>query len=473
MDLTEHLIALRQRWRLVLALTVAGLAAATALAVTAERVYESRVELFVATAQPADVTQAYQGSLFTQQRVTSYADLVTSPLVTDRVVRRLRLDADAQDLRERVTSTVPLDSVLIKVAVRDASPQRARDIADALGASLVEVVEDLERPDGAVASTVNLAIVTPAQLPRAPVAPDVPLQLAVGLLLGLGAGVAVATLRTVLDSSVRTPEDVERIALVPVTGLVGADRDSARRPLVVQDEEWSARAEAYRQLRTNVRYSSVDRALRSVVVSSALPGEGKTTTVANLAITMAQAGQSVIVVDADLRRPRLTSLLGLDPSVGLTNVLVDHVAVEEALQEWQDGLPLRVLASGAAPPNPSELLGSQRMQWLVQELAGKADVVLFDTPPLLPVTDAALLAPAADAVLVVSRSGQVGAAQLRQAVGSLRAVGANVLGVVLNGVPRGSSAYGGAAYSYDYRTEKEPTPRLSPVRQVGVWLATR
>ena len=472
MDLKEHLSALRQRWRLVLACTLLGVAAATVLSVTAERVYESRVELFVATAQPADVTQAYQGSLFTQQRVKSYGDLVTSPLVTRRVITDLDLDLEPQDLRERVTASVPLDSVLIKVAVRDASAQQAHDIARALGTSLVEVVEELETPSGATASTVNLAIVTPAELPRVPVAPDVPLQLAAGLLLGVGAGVAVATLRAALDTSVRSVEDVERLGQVAVTGVVGADRESARRPLVVQDEEWSSRAESYRQLRTNVRFSSVDRALRTFVVSSALAGEGKTTTVANLAITIAQAGQSVIVVDADLRRPRLTSLLGLDPSVGLTNVLVDHVALDEALQEWQDGLPLRVLASGAAPPNPSELLGSQRMQWLVQELAGKADVVLFDTPPLLPVTDAALLAPAADAVLVVSRSGRVTAAQLRQAVGSLQAVGANVLGVILNGVPRRSGGYGGD-YTYDYGRDKQPAPKLSPVRQVGVWLATR
>ncbi|MDP9434645.1 MAG: polysaccharide biosynthesis tyrosine autokinase, partial [Actinomycetota bacterium] len=354
-----------------------------------EPVYESQVELFVATAQPTDVTQAYQGSLFTQQRVTSYADLATSPLVTRPVIRQLHLDLGPRELRERIAATVPLDSVLIKVAVRDGSAERAHDIARALGASLVDAIEELETPDDAASSTVNLAIVTPAELPRTPVAPDVPLQLAAGLLLGLGAGVAVATVRGLLDTSVRTADDVERLADVPVTGIIAADRDSSSRPLVVQDEKWSSRAEAYRQLRTNVRFSSVDRALRTFVVSSAVAGEGKTTTVANLAITLAQAGQSVIVVDADLRRPRLTSLLGLDPTVGVTDVLVGQVPVEQALQQWQPELPLRVLASGAAPPNPSELLGSQRMQRLVEELATKADVVLFDTPPLLPVTDAA------------------------------------------------------------------------------------
>ncbi len=481
MDLKEHLRALRQRWLLVVACTLVGLGVATAVTLTSEPVYESQVELFVATAQPTDVTQAYQGSLFTQQRVTSYADLATSPLVTRPVIARLRLDLEPRELRERITATVPLDSVLIKVAVRDGSAERAHDLARALGASLVDAVEELETPDDATSSTVNLAIVTPADLPRTPVAPDVPLQLAAGLLLGLGAGVTVATVRALLDTSLRTADDVERLADVAVTGIIAADRDSSSRPLVVQDEKWSSRAEAYRQLRTNVRFSSVDRALRTFVVSSAVAGEGKTTTVANLAITLAQAGQSVIVVDADLRRPRLTSLLGLDPTVGVTNVLVGELPVEQALQQWQPELPLRVLASGVAPPNPSELLGSQRMQRLVEELATKADVVLFDTPPLLPVTDAALLAPAADAVLVVSRSGRVTAAQLRQAIGALQSVGANVLGVVLNGVPRSAGGYGGDAY--DYRTDaparpvtsrwSPAAPRWSPVRSIGLRFTPR
>ncbi|MDP9431464.1 MAG: polysaccharide biosynthesis tyrosine autokinase [Actinomycetota bacterium] len=449
MDLKAYLAALRQRWMLVVACMLACTGAAAGVTFTTPPVYESHTELFVSTSEQGDVSQAYQGGLFSQQRVKSYAQLVSSPLVTQRVIDRLELQTTPDALRQSITASAPIDTVLIQVAVRDREPERARNIARVLGREFIRVVDDLETPEGSEYAPVKVTIVKPAQVSSLPVAPNIPLQLTLGVLLGVALGVGAAMLLTTLDTSIRTVDDVTAHADVAVIGSVSDDPRAARRPLVVQDEEWSARAEAYRQLRTNVRFASIDRTLRSLVISSAVAGEGKTTTAANLAITLAQSGQSVIVVDADLRRPAMTSLLGLNPAVGLTNVLVDSVAISEALQEWQPGLPLRALASGPTPPNPSELLGSRRMGEVLAQLTAIADVVIFDTPPLLPVTDAAVLAAGTDGVLLVSRSGRVKRAQLASSVLAVRGVGANLLGVVLNGVPRQRGRqYGSYAYSY-------------------------
>jgi succinoglycan biosynthesis transport protein ExoP len=451
MDPKACLSALRERWMLVVACVLACTGAAAAVSFTSVPVYEAHTDLFVSTSEQGDVSQAYQGGLFSQQRVKSYSDIISSPLVTQEVIDELGLPQDPEQLQGQIEASVPLDTVLIKVAVRDRSPRTAQAIAGALGRHFTRAVTDLETPEGSVFAPVKVTVVKPAELPDTPVAPNEPLQIALGLLLGLGLGSGAAVLLAALDTSVRTVEDVAEHAHVATVGTIAEDPRASRRPLVVQDAEWSARAEAYRQLRTNVRFTSIDRTLQTLVISSALPGEGKTTTAANLAITMAQAGQSVIIVDADFRRPRLTTVLGLDPTIGVTNVLVDHVALEEALQEWQPGLPLRALASGPTPPNPSELLGSQRMYELVTALRTRADVVIFDTPPLLPVTDAAVLAAAADGVLLVSRSGRIKRAELAQAVESLRTVAANVLGVVLNGIPQKGSHYGASAYRYEYK----------------------
>ncbi|MDZ4719591.1 MAG: CpsD/CapB family tyrosine-protein kinase [Roseiflexaceae bacterium] len=201
--------------------------------------------------------------------------------------------------------------------------------------------------------------------------------------------------------------------------------------LIALRDPRSAAAEAYRTLRTNIRFSSLDRPLHTLLVTSTAPDEGKSTTLANLAVTMAQAEQRVILVDCDLRRPTLHQLFNLPNDVGLTTVILEQG--EEPLSLQATGVPgLSLLASGPLPPRPADILGSRRMEAVIERLRNEADIILFDTPPVTAVTDAAVLATRVDGVLLVFQAGRTRRDRARQARLILEKVKANIIGVVLN-----------------------------------------
>jgi capsular exopolysaccharide synthesis family protein len=285
-----------------------------------------------------------------------------------------------------------------------------------------------------------------------PVSPTPTRNTGLALVLGIVAGVGAAALRESLDTTVKTAEALHELTATPVLCAIPYDVRAKKAPLIIEGSARSARAEALRQLRTNLQFVNVDQPPRTLVVTSAVPGEGKSTTACNLAIVFAEAGKRVILVDADLRRPRLAEYLGMEGAVGLTNVLAGQAAVSDALQQW-GGSGITVLPSGSVPPNPSELLGSRNMAELLGALRGGFDIVIVDTPPLLPVTDAAIAASRVDGTVLVSRCGKTTAAQAREAAAALDAVGARVLGSVLNMAP----ANGPRTYSYyDYGPREVP-----------------
>lgn len=225
---------------------------------------------------------------------------------------------------------------------------------------------------------------------------------------------------------------------------------SLSKMLVAHLNPGAASSEAFRVLRTNLQFMGLDRPLRVIAVTSATPGEGKTTIVANLAVTFAQTGAKVCLVDADLRLPTVAKVFGLTNWAGLTTGLVNQGGLDEYLQET--AIPgLTVLASGPVPPNPAELLGSGRMAKLLADLRSRFDVVLVDTPPVLAVTDAAVVAPRVDGMLLVVRTGRVARQQVLHARQALEAVKANVLGVVLGGM---EARRNGSYYYYHYESHR-------------------
>jgi capsular exopolysaccharide synthesis family protein len=387
------------------------------------------------------------------------------------VVSELRLPVSPALLQSRLSASAIPDTVLLQATVTDPVPARARDIANAAGRQFALLVSDLERPEGGGSSLVKVTTVEEAKLPTSPVSPTTTRNLALAGLLGVLVGVGLAVLRETLDTSVKTPEDVAAAAGGLATlGAVGFDSGARKRPLINPVEAHSRRSEALRQLRTNLQFVDVAAHPKSIVVTSSVAGEGKSTTACNLAITLAQAGLRVVLVEADLRRPRLMTYLGMEGAVGVTSLLIHRATLDQAIQPWGNAL-LDVLPSGPVPPNPSELLGSREMAELMKQLEARYDIVLVDGAPLLPVTDAAVLSALAGGALLVVRANRTHREQLHRAVESLRAVDARLLGAVLNFVPsRGARGY---QYGYEYtRAAQEAGPwrrRRSLVRPFGLF----
>ncbi|WP_251150056.1 polysaccharide biosynthesis tyrosine autokinase [Cellulosimicrobium sp. Marseille-Q4280] len=466
MDLRDYVALLRKRWVSIalIAVTGAGCGVLASLATTAT--YEARAQVFVSVRGSDTTSDLLQGSNFTVRQVKSYTELVTSPRVLEPVVEELGLTDDAASLAARVRAESPLDTVLIDVTATDESPQLAAAIANATAGSLADVVGELETPAAGGDSPVQISTVRTATVPSSPSSPNVTLNLALGLVVGLALGVGLAVARELLDTRVRSTADVEAVTDAPVLGVIGYEEDAPEHPLIVQESPQALRAEAFRRLRTNLQFLELGERARTFVMTSALPGEGKTTTSINLAITLADAGQRVVLVDADLRRPSVATYMGIEGSVGLTTVLIGKVALEDAVQPWGSGA-LDVVAAGQIPPNPSELLGSTAMSELVERLGAEYDVVVIDSPPLLPVTDAAILARRTGGAILVTGVGAVHRQQVEGAVSALETVGARLLGVVVNRVPLkgpGTGAYGYSYYEYTSEAPQEPsrTRRAEP-----------
>jgi non-specific protein-tyrosine kinase len=470
LDLHGFLKALARRWPTVVVCLVLAIGAALAATGLSTPVYEARTQLFVATLTGEDTVQLNQGQSFSQARVQSYASIVTTRQVTAPVVKKLGLRTTPEELASRITAVAPLDTVLIDITVRDTAPERAARIANAVSERFSAVVERLETPkrtvqrsgknhaDDAPVSPVSLGVTQEAVAPTGQVSPRPLLNLAAGVLGGLLLGAGIVALRETLDTTLKTSEALGEFTALPGLGTIPFDKNAPRQPLVSADGH-SKRAEAFRKLRTNLRFSQVDDPPRIIVVTSSVPGEGKTNTAVNLALSLAEAGVSTCLVDADLRRPRVASTFGLVQDAGLTTVLIGQARIEDVMQ--QAGGRLSVLASGAVPPNPTELLASARMEEVLRELADTYEVVIVDTAPLLPVADTVGLASLAQGALLVVRAAKTSREQVRTAAESLDRVGVRVLGTVFNmaPVPRGDryGAYG----SYG----ELPAPRVSDLRK--------
>lgn len=445
MDLRDYLQIIRVNWVLIMAFALTGTAVGAGTSALIQPTYTAYTQLFVSIQSSGSVQELQQGNTFSQARVQSYVQTVATPVVLQPAIDSLGLQITPSELSGRVKASSDLNTVLINIQVSDTSSVQAAATAQAVANSLIKAVDSLERPKAGGSSPISLSVITPAAAPAAPSAPNTKLNIILGLFAGLALGVTVAVLRSILDTRIKTETDVRRISDTPLLGRIAFDNDAQKKPLLTQAPSQSPRAESFRQLRTNLQFANVAGHAKTLVVTSSLPGEGKSTTATNLAIALAQAGQSVCLVDADLRRPMVGEYLGLERNAGLTTALIGAAEVNDLLQPWgQDDL--YVLTSGQIPPNPSELLGSAEMKNLLAHLEDAFDTVVVDAPPLLPVTDAAVLSQHAGGVLVVVGAQKTRVHDLQKAMETLRLVEANVLGVVMNRMQiKARDAY---AYSY-------------------------
>ncbi len=465
MTFQDYLRVLRERWLVVLIAVLFGLAGAGGVFYLRPAEYTAKLTMYV-SAQGDNTTTAFQGAQLSQDRVKSYTGLVSNTRVSQDVINKLGLSETPDQLSKQITATNAPASVIIEVAVADPSPERSALLANTVAQVFTGLVAELERPiQAGGAPVVAVRVVQPAAVPTSPSSTGLPVTLALGLLAGLAIGVGGALARSALDTSVTSSDQLGDATDAPNLGVIAYDAEVPKRPLTVYEDPQSPRAEAFRQLRTNLQFVDVDNPRKVIVITSSMPNEGKTTTLVNLAIAMAAAGTRVLVIEADLRRPKIADLLGLERTIGLTSVLAGRVTVDQAIQPWAGGM-FDVLASGPLPPNPSELLASKYMTVLLAELREQYDTVLVDTPPLLPVTDAAAVAPATDGVILICRFKQTTRHQVRAAVAALRAVSAPVLGTVYSMVPsRGPRAY--AQYNSYYRNEHDVVPTAQPAATNG------
>lgn len=459
MDLQGYLRVITKRWKLIAATTLVIVALAALVTLISPKKYSSNVQFFVSTSSSDNTAALAQGNTFTQARVLSYTQLITTPKVLEPIADKLQIEGGAKTLAGEVASTVPTNTVLMNVTVTDKSATRAQQIAAQIGDTFPGIVDQLESTKADKSSPVNVTVVDQPVVATSPVSPKPARNLALGLILGLLLGLGLAVLIDRFDTRLRTKEDVEDVTEHAILGGIPFDQDAPAHPLVLWADPHSGRAEAFRSLRTNLQFVETGAEhRRSIVITSSLAGEGKTTTAANLAITLAESGASVCMIEGDLRRPRLLTYLGIEGGVGLTDVLIGRVDLDSVLQPFGEHA-LAILGAGAIPPNPSELLGSPAMRDVLRQLRDRFDYVLIDAPPSLPVTDAAVLSTITDGTLVVVGAGINHRAQLVTALESLDHVNANVLGLVVNRLPRKA----GRGY-YDYRYEYRPDTPGDPAR---------
>jgi len=453
LEIQDYLRIFRKNWIAILLLAVLGAGLGFTYALVATPTYTASARVFVSTSGATTAADLQQGNTFTQQRVKTYAELVTTAAVLQPTIDSLNLSTSVAKLRGQVSASAPLNTTVINVTVNSTDPVFAATLATETANQLIEVVQQIETTDALQGSPVRLTVVQEAEVPLTPTSPKKALNIAMGLLLGLALGVAIALLRAALDTKIRNEKDLERVTDLPVLGGIVFDSKAKDRPLIVHEDSTSPRAESFRTLRTNLQFLDAGRRERAFVVTSAIPGEGKSTTTANLAIALAQAGAKVLLVGADLRKPKMAHYLGIEGSVGLTDVLIGRVELGDAVQRW-GRTDLFLLPSGQLPPNPSELLGSALMDDLIGRLNKDFDVVLYDAPPLLPVTDAAVLARLVGGCLVLVASGKTSTPEFETALATLENVDAPVSGIVLTMLPtKGPDAYGYGRYGHAYQQD--------------------
>lgn len=457
MKLKEYLHLLRRNAvLLIVAALLGGLGGfgASALLPTA---YTARTELFVSVATSGDPYELQMGSSFIQERIQTYVDMADTAPVLQPVIDQLGLRTTPEDLAPHIAAYSDPRTVLISVEATEGNPADAARVSGAVADSLVEVIGTMENPTGEEDSRIRMTVSNP---PAPPVLPDglSPwMYLAIGVTVGLALGLGLALLRSALDNKLRTRADIERLTSASVLAAVPEDPNIGEHPLIADLPIDDPRGEAFRRLRTNLRFAQVDDTNSAILVTSAQAQEGKSSTSINLAIALAQAGNRVALVDVDLRQPTIAKKLGLENSAGLTTALLGAVDVAEMLQPWgQD--ELYILTAGVMPPNPAELLDSRAMSTLVARLTEEFDVVILDGPPLLPVADGLALAKLVGRVLIVAGVGQVRLTDLQETLKCLDVLSAPV-NLILNRVPRTGVEMSGYYQRYSTRSADDDAPR--------------
>ena len=447
--LDEYLKIVRRFWRSICVAVLVGVAGGVAACLLTTPTYTATTSIFLTVDNSKTAGELAQGSTYAENQVRSYSEVVSKPYVLGPVIDRLGLPETPDQLAQNVTARVPAGTAVIELSVLDEDPARSAAIANAIAEQMITTVADLSPTGSTDQASVRATVIAKATQPTQWSSPKVLQDLLLGAAIGLVAGLAQAVLRDRRDVRVLSEADLAAVTDVPVIGTVFEDRTTEQVPVATTTGPSAHRLEAYRRIRTSILFSLADPSARSVMVTSSVPSEGKSVTALNLALSLGAAGRSVLLVDADLRRPALSRYLDLDAEKGLANLILAQAELAEyVVPTGAEGVDL--LPSGPVPPNPAELLGSKGMDRVLRMAEQSYDVVVLDSPPILVVGDGVLLGRIAGATVVVAGSGQVTRPQLAATLNQLDHNGAKTVGVVLNRADvRVDAAGSGLAYAYD------------------------
>lgn len=455
MELRDYVRGLRRHWLAIVMMVLVGFGASFVWVQLQTPVYEAAADGIAKLDQSEldEQTLIQIGDPAAAAKVPSFLVIAGWRDVAQYVIEDLGLDTTPEELIERVAVSNPEGTTILRVVAQADSPTAARELAESWLRGMVDTIDQVDGNGSPGSAPVNIVAGDSASLPSEPIFPDLRTSLIVGGVIGLGFGVGFALMRTASDRRVRTADDVEKKTEVAVVGTLPFAKQSGAEtrlfdPDAARGGPGFAVAEALRTLRTNLQFMDVDNPPRTIVITSPLPGDGKSTVACNLALTLAANGSHVVLVDGDLRRSKVAETMGVSSSAGLSDVLAGRAEVVDVLQRAPQSKNLFVLAAGSPPPNPSEVLGSARMKHLLDDLAEHSTVII-DAPPLIPVTDGAVLSHQADGALVVVSLGKTTFDLVEKALDTLRKARGRALGIVLNKVPlRGADA---SPYSYEYQ----------------------
>ncbi|MFL6151115.1 MAG: polysaccharide biosynthesis tyrosine autokinase [Ornithinibacter sp.] len=469
MTLLDAVRIARRFWLTITACILLGLAVAAAYAAGQPRTYTAGAQAFVSVGNATQVAEASLGSNLAGAKAVAYAPLTQSGEVADRVIEKLGLTESSAAVTSSISYSVDASSPAIQVSATSTSPQRAKDIANAVVGATAEVASFIESGGTSQDSgIIKLVPVTNAVLPTSPSSPNVRRIMLIGLAGGIALAYLVVMVRLRLDTRIRRPEDITEMTDHGLIGTIPTSRDLRSR-LHSEDLLRGAVGESLRHLRTNLMFADPDTSPRSVVVTSPQPGEGKSTVSSLLARALALRGGKVVLVDGDLRRPMIATLFDIDTGVGLTQVLSGAVPLDEALVPT-DTPGLMVLPAGRIPHNPSEVVGSERMRDLIAELS-RNHLVIIDAPPALPVTDAMIMAQRVDGIIVITYMAKSRKEHLKKVLQLADKVNVRIFGIVLNGIPQGRAAgvYGYETYGYasEGRRGRQQQKKKSQARRSG------
>lgn len=447
MELTRYIHVLRQRlWMIIVCPIVAALAAGI-VSFLLPPVYEAHVSVYVKPAQPIGLSDPNSGAVTSEVILQTYSKWITQPSIVNPVSSQLGLGLTYEQLLAKIKVTPQANTLLLDIAVQDTNRAVASDIANQLVADFTETVKqkqaEAQATQGANAQGAdNLIVTSPATPPDNPVSPNKTLNVAIAFAAGLLLALGLAFLLDYLDQSIKSDDDlIQRLGLIPIGHIAYIPAGKARQSELVALDAKSPSSEAFKALRTGVLFSTIDQQLKAIVITSPELGEGKSRTAANLAIALAQAGHKTLLIDADFRRPSQHRFFGKIRNIGLSNLIIQDATEDEAVTPVESVPNLWLLPSGPTPPNPSELLGSARMMELMSKLWHQFTYVIVDTPPINAVTDASILAAAANATILIVEQGRTTWPALTHAKQMLDRVNANTIGVVVNKVRATSGSY--------------------------------